>query len=472
MKRPSPTVTALEYSLLAIAIPLFAACGTIADEPDPMARIRVVHAGPDAGAVDIHAAGNLTPLISDLAYGEVTDYLEVEPGTYNFQVRPTGRLDAPLYETGNITLEIGASITAVATGFVDASGPADAFRILALKDAFADADAGTARVRVVHAAADAPTVGLDLGNDDPHAPELPGLDRFADSGGDGVALPAGTELQVGVVADDQTVTAFTTPALPDGAPLYVIAAGRLDASPGAAIGFSLFAVGPDGLVGVIRQNPFVYALHAAPDAPAVDLRTGGALLAGGLAYGQLGRVQVPPGDHALDVSAAGSTTTIYTANLTGLTAGDSYLAVAAGFLTPQPEEAAFRVIAVQDQLADASDGARAQVIHASPDAPAVDISTVSGAHLDQPLLVESLRFGQQTDAAGLAIPAAALDLGVAPAGVPSPVARFGITTQPGLRAFVIAAGALSPANADQRSFSLMVVNASVQPWAVASIAPH
>src|SRR5262245_43349138 len=92
----------------AIALPsLFAAlaaCGTGDDATAPRARIRVIHAGADAGPVDIHAAGNLTPLISNLGYGQVTPYLELDPGTYNLQVRPTGRLDAPLYETGDITL--------------------------------------------------------------------------------------------------------------------------------------------------------------------------------------------------------------------------------------------------------------------------------------------------------------------------------------------------------------------------------
>jgi hypothetical protein len=467
------SVTALEYAI-AISLPLAAAaCGTVADDepPDTVARIRVVHAGADAGAVDIHAAGNLTPLISNLGYGEVTEYLEVEPGTYNFQIRPTGRLDAPLYETGNITLEIGASITAVATGFVEGKGEDDELRILALKDTFTEAAAGNAKVRVVHAGADAPTVGIDVGNDNPASPEITGLDRFADTGGDGIDLPAGTALQVGITAGNQRVTAFTTPALPDGAPLYVIAAGELGAAPRAQTGFVLMAVGPDGLVGAIRQNPFVYALHASPDAPAVDLRAGGALLAGGLSYGQLGRVQVPPGSYAVDILPAGGTSVVYTAQLDGLAAGESYLGVAAGFVAPALEEAPFRVIVVQDQLAASTDGARAQVIHASGDAPAVDVSTLAGAHLATPLLVESLRFGQLTAAEGLAIPAAALDLGVAQAGSPTPVATFGVTTSVGLRVFAIAAGALSP-TAGQHAFSLMVVDTSVQPWTVANVAPH
>src|SRR5262245_19795218 len=209
-------VTALEYGILALVVPLATACGntTTGDDTPEVARIRVIHAGADAGGVDIHAAGNLTPLISNLRYGEVTDYLEVEPGTYNFQVRPTGRLDAPLFETGDITLEIGASITAVATGFVGSTSAADDFRVPVLKDGFGDAASGSAKVRVVHASADAPTVGIDVGNDNPRSPEIDGLERFADTGAEGIDLPAGTALQVGITAGDATATAFTTPELP------------------------------------------------------------------------------------------------------------------------------------------------------------------------------------------------------------------------------------------------------------------
>src|SRR5262249_36304401 len=154
-------------------------------------------------------------------------------------------------------------------------------------------------------------------------------------------------------------------------PLYVIAAGRLAESPRSPTGFSLMAVGPDGLVGVIQQNPFVYALHASPDAPAVDLKSNGALLAGGLSYGQLGRLQVPPGSYPIDVYPAGGATKVYSGSVDDLVAGESYLSVAAGFLAPAPEEAGFRLINLADNLADATDGARTQVIHASPDAPAV-----------------------------------------------------------------------------------------------------
>jgi hypothetical protein len=466
---------------LAISIPLAAfaaACGTTTtddgiDPPGDNARVRLVHASPGAPAVDIHVKGSTAPLVTNLSYGMVTDFITVPAGTYNLQVRPTGRLDPVLYETGDITLEIDAEITGIATGFVDSTSPSDAFRVLALTNAF-EAAGSDVRVRIVHAAPDAPTVGIDVGNDDPREPEIRDLARFADSGGAGVALPAGQALAVGITAGGARVTQFTAPPLPAGAELLVLAIGRLAQAPDADDGFALMAIGPDGLVGVIPQDPSIYALHASPDAPRVDIRAGadGPLAIGNLGYGELARAQVSPGDVALAFyGAGGSGTPAATANVTGLEAGKSYLAIAAGMLTPGHGEQAFGLIALADDMLRTTVDARARVVHASPDAPAVDVGTVTGNYVDQPALVQNLRFGEATADDGLALPAASLTVGVAQAGLPQAVAKFGLTTEHGLRAFAVAAGALSP-NEGEQPFGLMIVDASVTPWQVAMLSPQ
>ena len=61
----------------------------------------------------------------------------------------------------------------------------------------------------------------------------------------------------------------------------------LEALPRESAGFGLLAVGPDGTIGLIRQNPVVFALHASPDAPAVDIYAGETALTTNLAFGQL-----------------------------------------------------------------------------------------------------------------------------------------------------------------------------------------
>src|SRR5215472_7306937 len=235
---------------------------------------------------------------------------------------------------------------------------------------------GTARVRVVHAGSDAPTVGIDVGNDSPNNPEIPSLARFADTGPDGAALPSGQSLQLGIDANGQAVTAFTTPALPDGADLFVIATGLLGALPRDGSGFGLLVVGPSGSVGFIRQNPVVYALHASPDAPAVDVYAGNTELITNLSFGQISApLQVPPNTYMLDFFGHSSTAgrpagmPATTQSTGALAAGNRYLAVATGFLAPKTStEPHFQLDAYEDDFSIDSANARVRIVHASPTA--------------------------------------------------------------------------------------------------------
>lgn len=115
--------------------------------------------------------------------------------------------------------------------------------------------------------------------------------------------------------------------------------------------------------------------------------------------------------------------------------------------------------------------ARLRVVHASPDAPAVDVGTVTGGALDAPALVADLAFAEATSGDGLAVPPAALTLGIAAAGTTDPVATFDVTTEAGLRAYAVAAGALAPAD-DRASFRLILVVTSTWPWVSAAVMPN
>jgi hypothetical protein len=448
------------------------------DNPDPepgTAEVRVVHASPDAPAVDIYAEGVTTPLVEDLAYGQATDYLSLAEGTYNLQIRPANAApdSAPVFETGNLTIPGGATITALAAGLIGSTAADSSFRVLPLVEDFAAAGAGNAIVRIVHASADAPAVAIDVGNDG--TPEIENLGRFAETGAAGVALPADTALQIGIWAGDPLarVTAFTTPALPEGAELFVIATGLVSELPREADGFSLLAIAPTGAVGIIKQNPSVFTLHASPNAPAVDVYAGTALLAGDLAFGELSAtIQVPPGSYELDVYAAGTdldgATPAASTSTPALAAGERYLAIASGFLGGNP---GFQLIPVADQLALDPGNARVAVVHASPDAPAVDVSTVTDGVMDAPVLAPALAFGQAAGGDGIAVPPSEITVGLALPQSRDPVVSFGLTLAADLRAYAVAAGALSP-EPDEASFRLLVVVTSQFPWAVLEVLPN
>lgn len=437
------------------------------------AKLRVVHASPDAPAVDVWVKGIDAPIVSGAKYGDASPYIDVPEGTYTIELRaaPSKATDPIAFSVEGVTVPKDAKITAIAAGFLASKDGADQLRIIPLAEKF-DPAGDKAQVRIVHASADAPTVGIDVGNDDPAAPEVPALERFKDTGAAGVGLPAGQPLQVGIVAGGARVTAFTTPALPAGGELFIIATGRLGKLPREADGFSLLAVGPTGAIGFIKQNPTVYALHACADAPAVDIFAGPAELADNLAFGGISKpIQVPPGSYTLDIfaHAAGSARPAgdpVSAQPTGaLAAGERYLAVAKGLLAGNP---AFGLAAFADEF-DTKDAARGRlrVVHASPDAPAVDIGVVNGQAIS-PVLIPGLVPDAATGGAGLGVDPSTYTLGVTPMGQNNTIVNsFTVPVAAGHRVFVVAAGALDT-NKGQ-GFRLLAVDTVASPWAVATI---
>jgi hypothetical protein len=470
-------------SVLALTLTV-AACdddnNTTGPTPEgPTFALRVVHASPDAPAVDIWAEGGDAPLFEDVSYGEATAYRDIPEGTYNIQIRAAGSAGSttPVYETGDLTLSEDDKVTAVAAGFLASSNDEDKFRVLPLFEEFVS-NGVDAVVRIVHASPDAPTVAIDVGNDG--TPEIDSLARFADTGAAGVALPADEALQIGIWAGSplQRVTAFTTPELPAGGELFVIATGSLAKLPREDDGFGLLAVAPIGELGIIRQNPTVYALHAGPDVGAADIFAGDLELVDNLSFADLSdNIQVPPGVYTLDFFAhtPGSVrppgTPAASFDTPQLDAGERYVAVAAGFLNPDaPGEEPFQLLAYRDDFAFDALNTRARAVHASPDAPAVDIGTATGTQISA-VVFSNLSFAQGSAGEGAAIPEASLRLGVAPTGDINTVATFDVTTVADLRAFTFAVGALSP-DVGEEGFRLVLVNTSESPWAASEIAAN
>lgn len=460
---------------IGLVIAAFAMSGCDDDKttapPGKGAKLRVVHASPNAPAVDIYAEGVSGALITDLAYGETSEYLDLNPGTYNIQLRAAGANPAstPAFETGNLDIADGAKITALAVGLLGSASNDDKFRVLPLAENFNNPGAGNAAVRIIHGSADAPTVAIDVGNDG--TAEIPDFDRFDDTGVAGVALPAGSALQIGIWAGSPLgrVTAFTTPALPEGGELFVIATGLLSKMPREDGGFSLLAVGATGTIGFIKQNPVIYALHGSPDAPAVDIYAGSTMLIENIAFGELGGpVQVPPGTYTLDFKATGSGTTAASATTPALAAGNRYLGIASGYLSSGPPN--FQLIPLADEFDIAAGAPLVRVVHASPDAPAVDVGPVVGGNVSAVGDYTNLSFTESSPGIGTALPVGALTVGVAATGTTTPVASFNITTSAGLRAYAVAAGSLSGPGATFRL--ILVIASSSAQWTAVEVMPN
>jgi hypothetical protein len=119
-------------------------------------RIRVVHASPDAPAVDILVDGN--KVIEALPFREYTEYLGLPAGSHEIRVNVTGTTTTVLQATP--TIAAGQDYTAIAIGF--AGGRQPAIQILLLNDNNELAPNGGVKLRVVHGAPSAPAVDVYL----------------------------------------------------------------------------------------------------------------------------------------------------------------------------------------------------------------------------------------------------------------------------------------------------------------------
>ena len=147
---PNTTTGAAPISLLAT----ITAGGRleILDRAAP-ARLRVVHASPDAPAVDVVANDNFAnPLVRALAFPTATPFVGVPGGTYNVKVTPAGNRGVIVIDA-NPTFSAGAEYSVFAVGRLAAIEP------LVLRDDRRRV-ATQAKLRIVHAS---PTAGaVDL----------------------------------------------------------------------------------------------------------------------------------------------------------------------------------------------------------------------------------------------------------------------------------------------------------------------
>lgn len=118
-------------------------------------RVRVMHASPDAPAVDIFVDG--TKAVTALAFPNNTGYVSLPAGPHNVKVfvSPSNGTGTPVLEA-NLTIAAGKDYTVLAVGEVGKNTLA----LLPLEDNNAAPAAGNAHVRLIHASPDAPAVDV------------------------------------------------------------------------------------------------------------------------------------------------------------------------------------------------------------------------------------------------------------------------------------------------------------------------
>jgi len=164
------------------------------------AWVRVLHASPDAPAVDVYLDDAIVDALTNVPFGTISSYLEIPAGGHNVKVYATGDTTAPVIDA-DVTFGVGTRTTIAATNAV-ASIEAQVL----LDEPAPSCD--NAQVRVVHFSADAPAVDVATAGSDPADAIIQDLE-YPDAT-EYLALPVGSyDLEVRVA--DTTTVALALP---------------------------------------------------------------------------------------------------------------------------------------------------------------------------------------------------------------------------------------------------------------------
>ncbi len=389
-------------------------------------RLRALHASPDAPPVNLRVNG--VQALANVDYGQGSGFLNVADST-RVEVEAIIPGGNAVVLDRQLALDFSTDYTVLAVGEV--ADPIDTL-VLSAPTARAIA-AGNLRAQVVHAAPNAPAVDVYV-----TAPTA--------------ALASSTPVNIGALAFGQYTASAELPA--GDYRIRVTAAGN----PGAVVydsGTVALAAGADLLIAAIENTgpgvtpvqlvsldglgsalildsstpASVVAVHASPDAPAVDLLadvvgtpTDEALgLARNVSFPQVCRIAaVPaPGSYSISVTPAGNPGVVALQFPLQVEKGNELTAVVTGYLGSTP---ALRPIALASPTRSIVTEARLRVTHASPGTGNVDLyllpdgADFAAASASFP----AVPFGADTGV--LSIAPGAYDVYVTPAGNKSVVA--------------------------------------------------
>ncbi|MCP3142524.1 DUF4397 domain-containing protein [Pyxidicoccus xibeiensis] len=438
--------------------------------------VRVLHASPDLPTVDIYVDDETSPLFSDVSYGDATEYASI-PGrdhVLHFRTAQGNARSAPLFSSQSLSLPMAAATSLVATGLYEETTHDKALRVIPVAGSLQTVAPGKVRVHVLHGGVDASTLELDVDGDD--EADITGLDRFEDSGEDGLEVPAGVVVRIQVTTDDPAIplTSFTLPPQPAGSEVLVVVTGLLGVAPRLPTGFSLVTANEEGSLDRVLQDAVVYLLNTVSDLEQVDIFLDSKERVDSLAFGALSdRIQVSPAARSVDIFAGTPTgsrpggTALVSQPTSGLKAGEQYLLVIAGPVPPPGGGSpGYRLLSFAEAFDADPDRLRMRLIHAAPGLRAVDMGPLD-AEEELPALAaaEDLPFTQATDPEGLALPPVEFTLGLRLSEEPDALlGTFFVGPGPLLSAGVFAVLA---EDGDERH--LLLVSTSRSPWTVQDI---
>ncbi|WP_458208951.1 DUF4397 domain-containing protein [Haladaptatus sp. NG-SE-30] len=178
-------------------------------------RVRIIHAIPDAPAVDVFVDGER--VLESVEFKTVSDYLELKPGNHTVQVAPAGQGQGSAVIEEQVTLEANTDSTIAAAGTVDSP------ETYLFDDNNETQSGDQARLRVVHLSPDAPAVDIAADGD----VLIEGLE-FGNAS-DYVNVPAGSySIEVRPAGENEAVATFDV-TLDGGTVVSAFAVGLLEA---------------------------------------------------------------------------------------------------------------------------------------------------------------------------------------------------------------------------------------------------
>lgn len=334
---------------------------------DPSSKIRALHASADAPNVDILINGDIA--LSNVSYKDGSGYLSV-PTMFDASIN--------VASTDTIVLDLaGTELVADTKYTVIAANSAAELEAIVLDDTVTEPAEGNLVVRVVHGAKAAPTVDIYItAPNDELSVSTPITASFKDFT-EFLEVPAG-DYRIRVTAEGDSNVLFDsgTISLTAGLNLTVVAVE------------SEYVVAPIDLVALTgdSENPTLEindnraqlrVAHLSPDAPNVDVYAGAAgtnELANDAVLENVpfkaisDYLLLDSGSYDISVTATGDSTAVLEVEGLELTGNTSYTAAAVNFL------ADIEALPSADDLTPPAAGnVKVRVIHASPDAPEVDV---------------------------------------------------------------------------------------------------
>jgi hypothetical protein len=354
----------ITFPMLLLSAAVLTACGGSSSSDDD-AYVRVLHASPDAPAVDVLIDGKA--VLTNVSYQQGSDYLKVGDGTRTVALRVHG--------TDTIALEADFDLADDNYYSIIAQNNVASLELETLNDT-ERRNNGSNDVTVVHASPAAGDVDIYVTAADAQLPASPTLDNVSFDQNATLEEIAAGNYQVRITGSSATDVVYNSGTLAISSDVTAVAVNSTKGASPASLLIWAGSVTP-----VLDATAEVRIVHAV-DSVTVDVFAGGNELLGDFAYkdttigatgaSATGYLTVAAGDLPVAIAAANAGIDSALSNLSGtltLERGESYTVIAAGDSNQLAQ--AQLIVLTDNRSASADDAADVRLVHAAA-APAAD----------------------------------------------------------------------------------------------------